>query len=163
MTRSTFTSETHAVILALDSALTLAITLHEIAAGPLQPAAAMRMLDVGGETATRESQGLLYQVVVATDAMSLVAALSANRVKPPVEKSMLTHLLWIRQHIEHANVIMYWEDTRDMNADGLTKGSVCRSALRGLADGKRSIEHAPRLLRIHTSGNDETEGQNGQS
>ena len=48
VTRSTFTSETQAAVLATDSALALIMTLHEIKCGTLVPRLAMEMKDKNG-------------------------------------------------------------------------------------------------------------------
>ena len=77
VTRSTFTSEMQAAVSAADWLLVLGITLHEIACGPVAPREAMRL---------REEGGLAFEVVLEVDALSLVAALSAARVKAPSEK-----------------------------------------------------------------------------
>ena len=122
--------------------MTLALTLHEVSNGPVSPAKGVELLD---------GPGLKCSISVAMVALSLVAALSANMVKAPVEKSMLTHLLWIRQYIEKRIIHMYWEDTRDMSADGLTKGTISREALRQLASGIRKIAHATKPVVINRS------------
>ena len=44
-------------------------------------------------------------------------------------------------------------DTRDMAADGLTKGSVDRKALVDIMDGKLVVRHATKSLRAQFSKN----------
>ena len=40
-----------------------------------------------------------------------------------------------------------WQDTRDMAADGLTKGSVERTLLHKLMNGELTFQHAPKVWR----------------
>ena len=48
-------------------------------------------------------------------------------VKPPTEKSMLTHVQYLRELLDTKVLAsLSWCDTRDMLADGLTKGKVDR-------------------------------------
>ena len=101
--------------------------LHEISHGQLAVRQAM---------AATESSGLAFELRVNTDARNLVAALRGNRVKALAEKSFITHLLWLKDKLQ-AGVIkqLVWKDTRDMTADGHTKGSISRDALRNLCRG----------------------------
>ena len=48
VTRSTFTSEAGALLLATDSLIVVVFTLHEITTGPASPDAARRLMDEGG-------------------------------------------------------------------------------------------------------------------
>ena len=68
--------------------------------------------------------------------MSIWTALAAERIKTPAEKSMLLHLLWLRELLERGVLsALNWLDTRVMTADGHTKGSIERDTLRELAGG----------------------------
>ena len=86
MTRSTFTAETLGVIATVDSSIVLAMMLHEVQVGPLPARVAMTLT---------ESPGLMFEIAVNTDAKNLLLALSNDRIKPPAEKSFITHLLWL--------------------------------------------------------------------
>ena len=56
--------------------------------------------------------------------------MTANLVKPPEEKTMLLHLLKVREWLDHGVVRrVWWCDTDDMLADGMTKGAVDRDAI----------------------------------
>ena len=68
--------------------------------------------------------------------MSVISSLAAPRIKPPAEKSMLTHLLCLRELADRGVAQVIWRDTPDMSADGHTKGSIPRGAISQLADGK---------------------------
>ena len=127
VTRSTFTSELQAAIAATDSGLLLAVGLHELANGAVTAAEGRKL---------REEGGLKVNTVVCIDAMSIFSALAAERVKAPAEKSMLLHLLWLRELLEKGILnALHWLDTRAMSADGHTKGSIERDTLRELASG----------------------------
>ena len=127
VTRSTFTSELQAAIMATETGVLLATTLHEITQGALTPTQGMTLRDTGK---------LCIKIALCIDAMSVWSALSMERVKAPAEKSMLLHLLWIKEQLITGTLdSLIWMDTRIMLADGHTKGSIDRSDLRNLAMG----------------------------
>ena len=71
-------------------------------------------------------------MVLYVDAMSVFAAVTATFVKTPAEKSLLSHVQFLRVVLDNGCLrYMAWLDTRDMTSDGLTKGAVsmlsCRS------------------------------------
>ena len=75
-----------------------------------------------------------YSLILSTDSCSVFRAVQATDVKIPTEKSTLYHVQWIHECLLRKVLkTMFWIDTRDMCADGLTKGSVPRDALRNLA------------------------------
>ena len=79
---------------------------------------------------------LAFKIEVCTDCMSLVAALSAARVKPPAEKPLLLQVQWLREQLDRLVLsTLTWCDTRDMLADGMTKGAVERTLLRKAMSG----------------------------
>ena len=84
VTRSTFTSEGLACGAAVDQAVTVATTLHEIEVGPVAIALTKRLVE--------EAQ-LLFKIDGYVDAMSLIRALAAASIKVPQEKSFLLNLL----------------------------------------------------------------------
>jgi hypothetical protein len=139
VTRSTFVSELQAAISATDSSLMLALTFHEIAKGPVTPKEGMLL---------RESGKSIVSVRVCIDAMSVFSALSSDRIKPPAEKSMLCHLLWIKELLTCGALSEFrWVDTRDMTADGHTKGSIPREAILAVASGMLTRLHAHKSLK----------------
>ena len=70
-------------------------------------------------------------MVLMIDALSVYAAITATYIKHPAEKSLLSHIQFIREMLDSGVLdALLWIDTRDMLADGLTKGSVDRAALR---------------------------------
>ena len=76
------------------------------------------------------------------DAMSVTAAISATFVKIPADNSAYMQCLYIRELLDTKVLgALVWQDTRDMIADGLTKGAVEREALHRLMDGTCHAEH----------------------
>ena len=63
------------------------------------------------------------------DAKSVFAVVTATFAKTPAEKSLLCHVQYLRELLDK-DVLqqIVWIDTRDMYADGLTKGAVQRTA-----------------------------------
>jgi hypothetical protein len=112
----------------------LLVTVEELAAGPLPIAQAKRL---------REEGGWCFKSVLVTDSMSLFQAIHAHKVKIPSEKSLALHLFWLRELLSRQILNeLKWCDTRDMTADGHTKGSVDRQALLQLMNGIFKYSHA---------------------
>ena len=84
VTRSTFTSEGLACVAAVDQAIALAATLHEIELGPVTISQTKQLV---------EEARLLYKIDGFVDAMSQIRALAASSIKVPQEKSFLPSLL----------------------------------------------------------------------
>ena len=153
VTRSTFTSELQAAISAADNGLLLALQLHEVSQGAVTAAEGLRL---------REQGGMSIKTVLGIDAMSIWTALAAERTKAPAEKSMLLHLLWLRELLERGILdSLQWLDTRVMSADGHTKGSILRDTLRQLAGGSLPKAEADmvRELRLHRGSSSATLSQ----
>ena len=76
------------------------------------------------------------------DALSVTAAITATFVKVPADNGVLAHCLYLRELLDH-NVLhaLIWQDTRDMIADGLTKGAVERDALHAAMEGVAKVAH----------------------
>ena len=83
------------------------------------------------------------KVTLAIDAESVYESLTSLELKTPAEKTLLGHVMWIREKL-HKGIIseVQWCDTRDMTADGHTKGSVDRKTLINLMQGKQIYEFA---------------------
>ena len=92
-------------------------------------------------------------MVLYVDAMSVYAAVTATFIKTPAEKSLLCHVQFLRELLDHGVLAaIVWLDTRDMSPDGLTKGAVPRDALMKIMDGLYVMEHEakvwmPKVLR----------------
>ena len=77
-----------------------------------------------------------YKCSLVIDAMGLLSSVAAVKPRAPAEKSLYPHLLWLRDLlIKQILNSISWTDTRDMGADGLTKGSIDRTALLEFASG----------------------------
>jgi hypothetical protein len=77
------------------------------------------------------------------DAKSVYESLRATTFKPPVENSLSGHVLWLREmHTKGLIHDIVWTDTRDMYADGLTKGVIKRDALYEIMQGTMKLSHS---------------------
>ena len=102
----------------------LTVTLEEIKHGPIGAEKLRSIRDKGWP----EPAGTKAQVLL--DAKSVYESLKATVFKPPSENSLSGHVLWLREMHDKGLVDnLIWTDTRDMYADGLTKGSVPRDLL----------------------------------
>ena len=120
--------------------------IHEFTYGPLT-AEAGRQLREGSLHTT-------VHIEIAIDAMSVFSAVTADRVKAPAEKSLLSHIQFVRELLDKGIVrAIMWLDTRDMTADGMTKGSVDRKAIEDCMSGTITFQHDLKrwepLLRKH--------------
>eukprot|EP00959_Pyramimonas_sp_CCMP1952_P345194 7229207-Pyramimonas_sp.AAC.1 len=78
----------------------------------------------------REVGGLDIKGSLTIDAESVYKSLSSNDLKIPTERTLLGHISWIRELMDIGIVHnVQWYDTRDMTADGQTKGSIDRELL----------------------------------
>ena len=132
VTRSTFAAELLSAGDAADQGVLIAQMLYELKHGVLSPTEARDKRTHGGYIPTA-----LY-----LDAKSVYAAITASEVKVPAEKSLLTHILYLREMLDtHVMHYLVWLDTRDMVADGLTKGAVDRQALHQVMECSFKIHH----------------------
>ena len=133
VTRSTFAAELLAACDSVDLGILILLMLHEIAVGKV-PAITAREMRIKG--------GYSIPMVLQVDARSVYAAITATFIKAPAEKNLLSHVQFIRELLD-AGVLrsIQWIDTRDMSADGLTKGTVDRSALQDIMNGHRAFKY----------------------
>ena len=146
VTRSTFSAELFGLCDACDHAMFLRQIIHEFIYGPLS-AEAGRQLREGSLQTT-------VHIEIAIDAMSVFSAVTADRVKAPAEKSLLSHIQFVRELLDKGIVrALMWLDTRDMTADVMTKGSVDRKAIEDCMSGSITFQHDLKrwepLLRKH--------------
>ena len=135
VTRNTWSSELFAVVDAADFLMILGSVFHEIVYGIAPSARDLVKL--------REGDYAPLPLQVCTDGMSLLTALENIVAKIPTEASTLHHVQWL-QELTRTRVLdaVFWVDTRDMIADGMTKGSVPRSILRSAQEkGQWQLEH----------------------
>ena len=74
--------------------------------------------------------------------MNLFYALTAVYQRLPAEKTLFVHISWLRDMFQRGVPrTVSWSDTRDMVADGLTKGKVDRTALLEAMRGVLHVRH----------------------
>ena len=74
--------------------------------------------------------------------MSVYAAITATHIKIPSEKSLLSHVQYVRELLDYRTIhSIYWQDTRDLVADALTKGSCSRDNLCACMNGSIVMSH----------------------
>ena len=119
--RSTFSAELNALIDSIESMILSQVALHEIFCGVQDVKMLVQKLESGSSYPPLE---------VVTDAMSVFEAVSCGDCCTPTESSLKLHLLSVRDRIQRGVIhALHWSDTRDMVADGLTKGGVGREML----------------------------------
>ena len=139
VTRSTFAAELLSGGDAVDQGMLLSQLLHELASGPVTATEAREL---------RLNGGYNIPQVVYIDAMPVFAAVTAVFIKTPAEQSLSCHVQFLRELLDHGWLAaIVWLDTRDMWADGLTKGAVQRDALIRLLDGFSNMMHEPKVWR----------------
>ena len=137
--RATFTAELCAGCDTLDVGLDVTQTLHEIHTGVATTPAARQL---------RASGGYAVPCVLYLDATSVYAAITATFVKTPAEAGLLGHLQHIRELLDNkVRNALAWTDTRDMYADGTTKGSIDRTALHQVMNGSIHVTQPVKLWR----------------
>ena len=133
VTRSTFAAELFGACDCMDLVWVVGLALHEIEMGPVTAMTARQIRDEGG---------FHYGAYLCVDAMSVFAAITAQVVKPPAERSLVSHVQWLRQMLDWQVLRgIVWMDTRDMVSDGLTKGKVSRDQLHALMRGFLKLAH----------------------
>ena len=132
--RSTFAAELHACCDSVDLGILIALMLHEINTGPVSKSDARILRDRGGYS---------IPLSIQVDAMSVFAAITATFVKAPAEKSLLSHVQYMREILDSKVLAaILWVDTRDMYSDGMTKGSVERELIQIAMSGKQTFRHS---------------------
>ena len=117
-----------------DHGMLIALMLHELSCG-IQGSHECKTL--------RETGGWSVKLCLYVDALSVFAAVTATFLKIPAEKSLLSHVQYLRELLDTMVIeALLWIDTRDMIADGLTKGAVDRTALHEVMSGTWTIQHA---------------------
>jgi hypothetical protein len=95
---------------------------------------------------------------VMIDAKSVFESIKATNFKPPVEHSLSGHVLWLREmHSKGLVQDIVWTDTRDMYADGLTKGVIKRDALMDIMRGTVKLNHSVAVCARRNNKHDELE------
>ena len=117
--------------------LLLAGFLTEIQTGELSARQLRDMVD-GVENCEKPA----IDLEACVDAQSVFSGITAEQVRIPAERHTLYHAQWIRELLDRGILRkLWWIDTRDCCADGLTKGAVLRDALRCVARGEWKVRH----------------------
>ena len=125
--RATFTAELLGGCDTIDKGILLAQTLHELQTGIVTACNSVNLRDNGGYA---------IPMVLYIDALSVYAAIIATFIKTPADQSVLCHLQYIHELLDHDVLrALVWLDTRDMIADGMTKGSIDRFELHQAMEG----------------------------
>ena len=125
-----------------DDAYPTLVTLVELKHGVLKPEELKKY---------REEGGLALKVVLTTDAESVYKSLTSRDLRVPAEKTLLGHVSWIRELL-HMRLIesIQWCDTRDMTADGHTKGCIDRFLLLETMRGPQVYKHDVKCYTPHS-------------
>ncbi len=139
VTRATFTAELQGGCDTVDKGLLLLTILDESNTGKISAQSAM---------ARREAGGFAVPGVLYLDALSVYASVTATFIKTPADNGVLVHCLYLRELLNNSVLFaLVWQDTRDMLADGLTKGAVERTALHDAMNGYLKILHECKFWR----------------
>ncbi len=134
VTRATFTSELLGGCETIDKGFKILQGLDEMQTGRSSAAQASERRKTGGYAIP----GALY-----FDALSVFASVTATFIKTPADNGVLVHCLYLRELLDNGVLkALIWQDTRDMIADGLTKGAVDRKALHNAMNGIINVVHA---------------------
>ena len=133
VTRATFTSELQGGCDTVDKGFIFLQILDEMISGRISAAEALKR---------REHGDWSVPAALYLDALSVYAAVTATFVKIPADNGVLMHCLYLRELLDN-NVLhaLVWQDTRDMLADGLTKGVIERDALHHAMNGLIEVKH----------------------
>ena len=145
VTRCSFSSETRAAVVSADELMPMAMTLHEITFGVLTANEARSMRDQGH---------CRISTILTVDSMSLWSAIAAITVRIPTEKNLAVHMFWLKQLLTIKAIrILRWCDTRDMNADCHTKGSIDRACILRLMLGEFEFVHPVKDYEVYNKAN----------
>ena len=119
----------------------MAMTLHELKYGTMTAEQGMKMRDEGS---------CRIRTILTVDSTSLWSAIAAMVVKIPTEKNLAVHMFWLKEHVEcQAINVLRWSDTRDMTADGHTKGSIDRDGILQVMAGQQTFKHEVKRYTPH--------------
>ena len=137
--RSSYSSELIGAAHGFDDAYPTLVTLHELNHGVLSPSQLRSF---------RENGGIKIDVTLTVDAESVFKSLSSKDLKVPAERTLLGHISWLREAIQLGLIDkLCWCDTRDMTADGHTKGSIDRRGILDLMNGWQGYQHKPQVYK----------------
>ena len=137
--RSAYAAELHSCLDLLVTSCVINAALSEILTGSKSSSQLADAFDSGRQC---------LKVDLAIDAMSVWQSIVAEEPKCS-DQLCLLHLCKLRECVRDTVDRFIWVDTRSMLADGLTKGVICRKALRDLASlGTWVIGQALQIFRV---------------
>ena len=144
--RSSYSAEIVGASHGVEDAYPTIITMIELKKGILTAEQLKAMNDKGN---------IPLKVTLAIDAESVYKSPTSLELKTPAEKTLRGHVMWIREKL-HKGIIseVQWCDTRDMTADGHTKGSVEMRALIDLMQGKQVYQFPVKTFKPYHSDQD---------
>ena len=125
--RSTFAAELHSCLDLAGMALTINAAMTEILQGTTSAATLLLK---------QESMNNALELDIIIDARAVFSSVSSDDVKC-TDAAVMLHLLRLREMVKTTINRLVWVDTRYMLADGLTKGTVDRTALRVMCESSR--------------------------
>jgi hypothetical protein len=141
--RSSYGAEMLAASHGFDDVFPSIITLLELKHGVLTPEQFKNV---------RENGNISIKVTLTTDAESVYKSLTSRDLKTPAEKTLLGHVCWLRELMRLELIHkLQWCDTRDMTADGHTKGSIDRQSLLDVMQGRQKYNHEVKHYQPHRS------------
>ena len=141
--RSSYGAEIIAATHGYEDSYPTLVTLVELRQGVLRTEALKKC---------REEGGLALKVTLTIDAESVYKSLTSRDLKTPAEKTLLGHVSWIRELLQNGLIeAMQWCDTRDMTADGHTKGCIDRQVLLEVMQGHQAYKFDVKRYSPHRS------------
>ena len=95
VTRSTFAAELFGCCDTCDTLLVVILALHEVETGTMSIDQARRL---------REYGPYHYPTFICVDAMSVFSAITAQVVKAPAERSLISHVQWLRELLPSCHI-----------------------------------------------------------
>ena len=124
--RATFTAELNALLEAVNHGLRILAVLTEIENGTRTAAQLCEIQDTAQ---------FVFPLEACCDARSVFEAAAALNAPRPADAHVTLHVLKLREWLKQTLLsILWWVDTRDMVADGMTKGTISRLAIIELAE-----------------------------
>jgi hypothetical protein len=143
--RSSYGAEMLAAAHGYDDVYPTLVTMAELKGGVCTPTELKNFREIGG---------LRMKVVLTLDAESVYKSLTSRDLKVPTERTLLGHVSWVREMLKLKLIeAIQWCDTRDMTADGHTKGSIERNLLLDLMIGKQKYQHEVKRYSPYRAGN----------
>jgi len=142
ITRSSFAAELRNALDAAHDAIVAAGLLHELMQGTQNP---MHMVEL------KEAGKFCLPVVLFIDAQAVFNAACHDDDSSSSDKSMVYHVKALRHLLVTGQVkAIVWIDTRDMLADALTKGKICRDELnKAFNTGIWQLQHPYKVWSFH--------------